>query len=388
MNARMVGQVPLVFLLLGGAGAKDEAPPPPPLEVKVAAVVQRDVPIEIETIGETRGSSEIEIRARVEGFLETVGFREGMPVRRGQLLFTIDPKPFEASLAQARGALAEAQARLSRARQDVERFRPLVEQNAIARQDYDNALSNAAAMEASVAAAEAIAQRAEIDLGYTRITSPIDGIAGKVEVQPGNLVGRGQSTLLTRVSDVDPIHVRFNISERDYLRYARARQQASAAGVAETPLTMILADGSTPPHLGHLGIADRLVDPTTGTLLLAAAFPNPERIVRPGQYARVRAAISVAKGALLVPQRAVSELQATFNVAVVTADNKISMRPVTPGARIGKLWVIENGLQPGDRVVVEGLQKVRDGMVVNPTLVPAEEPAPAAPGAATPGAGV
>ncbi len=390
MNARMSCLLALALLVLVGACAKKEAPPPPPpLDVKVAMVLQKDVPIEIEVIGETRGSTEIEIQARVEGFLETVNFQEGMPVHKGQLLFTIDPRPFQADLARARGAEAEAQARLTRARQDVDRFKPLVEQNAIPRQDYDNALSSAAAAEASLATAQAVVQNAEIDLGYTRITSPIDGIAGKVEVQPGNLVGRGQTTLLTRLSDIDPIHVRFNISERDYLTYTRASIAAEKSGAAgKLPLTMVLADGSTHPHQGAIVFADRVVDATTGTLLLEAGFPNPERIVRPGQYARVRAAVQVEKGALLVPQRAVAELQATFSVAVVGPDNKVSLRSVTPGARSGALWVIASGLQPGERVVVEGLQKVREGMVVNPTVVPAEVPAPAAPGTSTPGAGV
>ncbi len=392
MYARTSCLLALVLLVLVGACAKDAAPPaPPPVDVKIAAVLQKDVPVEVEVIGETRGSTEIEIQARVEGFLETVNFQEGMPVHKGQLLFTIDPRPFQANLAQARGAEAEAQARLTRARQDVDRFKPLVEQNAIARQDYDNALSTAAAAEASLASAHAVVQNAEIDLGYTRIMSPIDGIAGKVEVQPGNLVGRGQTTLLTRISDIDPIHVRFSISERDYLTYVKAAQETGGrVGGGKLPLSMILADGSTHPHQGEIVFADRVVDATTGSLLLEAGFPNPERVVRPGQYARVRAAVKVETGALLVPQRAVAELQATFSVAVVGPDNKVEMRPVKPGARFGSLWVIENGLKPGDRVVVEGLQKVRDGVVVNPTIIPAEEPAPAGAGAGatTPGAGV
>jgi membrane fusion protein, multidrug efflux system len=383
MYARTSCFLALALVVLLGACAKKEAPPPPPpLDVKVATVLQKDVPILAEAIGETRGSEEIEIQARVEGFLEAVHFEEGMPVRKGQLLFTIDPKQYEASLAQARGALAQAEAQLSRARQDVDRFRPLVEQNAIARQDYDNALSSAAAAEAAVASARAVAQGAEIDLGYTRVYSPIDGLAGKVEVRPGNLVGRGQTTLLTRISDIDPIHVRFSISEREYLTLSKARQADGAGSEPrKLPFTMILADGSTHPHDGELVFADRLVDPTTGTLLLEAAFPNPERIVRPGQYARIRVPVGLAKDAILVPQRAVMELQATFSVAVVTADNKISMRQVTTGPRVGSLWVIENGLKAGDRVVVEGMQKAREGLTVNPTVVPIEDPAAAKPGA-------
>lgn len=377
------------LLLVLGACGKQEVQAPPPMEVKVSTVLQQDVPVEIEVIGETRGSTEIEIQARVEGFLETVHFDEGKPVRRGQLLFTIDPRPFEADLAQARGALAEAEAKYLRARQDVDRFKPLVEKNAIARQDYDNALSSAAAAEAAVAGAKAVAQRAEIDLGYCRIISPIDGIAGKIEVKPGNLVGRGQSTLLTTISDVDPIHVRFNISERDYLTFVKATQQKTGElKPRQLPLSLLLSDGSTHPHTGAMVFADRLIDATTGTMMLEAAFPNPERIVRPGQYGRVRAAVAVEQGAILVPQRAVAELQATFNVAVVGADNKVTMRPVTPGQRIGPLWVIRSGLQAGERVVVEGLQKVREGTLVNPTVVEIEAPKPAGADTAAAGAGV
>jgi len=371
------------FLTVTAAGCgQKEAPAPPPPDVKVATVLQKDVPVYVEAIGQTRGSTEIEVRARVEGFLESVDFKEGSPVRKGQLLYTIDPRPFEAALAQARGSLAEAEAQLARATQDVVRFEPLVAKNAISRQEYDTAVVVKRAAEAAVEAAKASAERARIDLGYTKVEAPADGLVGKTEVYAGTLVGRGQSTLLTHISQIGTIHVRFTISERDYLQYAR-RTPRDRPG--KLPFELVLADGSVHPHQGQLVFVDRNVDPTTGTILLEAAFPNPGGIVRPGQYARVRAAIELKHGAILVPQRAVSELQGIYNVAVVGADDTVEMRMVKPAERIGTLWVIDSGLKAGDRVVVEGLQKVRPGIKVTPEVVTIQDGA-AAPGGAPAGA--
>ncbi len=350
-------------------GCGESAPPPaPPVEVQVATVLQRDLPIYIENIGQTLGSQEVEVRARVEGFLETVNFREGSFVKKGDRLYTIDPRNLEQALAQARGQLARARADLARASQDVARYRPLVAQNAIPRQQFETAVQVESAAKAAVDAAQATADNAEINLQYTKVDSPIDGLVGKTEVKPGNLVGRGDNTLLTTVSTIDPIHVRFTISERDYLKYARAsgdREGADRRGNFE----LILADGSVHEHPGGLLFADRVVDPRTGTLLLEAEFPNPDRLVRPGQYARVRAPVDLKKDAILVPQRAVRELQATFSVAVVSADGVVSMRTVKPGERVDSLWAIDSGLAPGERVVVEGMQKVREGMKVHATVV-------------------
>jgi membrane fusion protein (multidrug efflux system) len=365
-----------------GCGKK-EAPAPPPPDVKVATVLQKDVPIYVEAIGQTRGSTEIEVRARVEGFIQTIDFKEGNPVRKGQLLYTIDPSQYEAALAQAKGALAETEAQLARARQDVVRYEPLVAKNAISRQEYDTAVVVQRAAEAAVEASKAQAESAQINLSYTKVVAPENGLAGKTEVYPGTLVGRGQSTLLTHISQIGTIHVRFTIPERDYLYYARRRQEAGKADQApQLPFELVLADGSAHPEKGRLVFVDRNVDPTTGTILMEAAFPNPGGIVRPGQYARVRAAVDLKMGAILVPQRAVSELQGIYNVAVVGGDDAVEIRMVTQGQRIGNLWVIDAGLKAGERVVVEGLQKVRPGVKVKPEAVTIEEGVAPPPGAA------
>lgn len=372
-------------ILLAGCGPK-AAPPPPPPAVKVATVLQQDVPVHLETIGEARGNTEIEIRARVAGFLQTVDFQEGSLVSKGQRLCTIDPALFEAPLAQARGGLAEAEAQLARARRDVVRYGPLVAKNAISRQEYETAVAIERAAVAGVDAAEATVERARIQLGYAKVLAPADGLVGRTEVYAGTLVGQGNTTLLTRISQIDPIHVRFSLPEKDDLYYFRRREELkqNAGDMPQLPFRLMLADGSTLPGEGRPVFVDRAVDPTTGTIMLEAAFPNPDFMVRPGPYGRVRATASVKPGAILVPQRAVSEMQGVYRVATVKADDTVEMRIVTPAERIGSLWVIDSGLQPGDRVVVEGVQKARPGIKVAPETVTIGEgttPA-AAPGAA------
>src|SRR5262245_9341139 len=314
--------------LLFGCEKKEETVAPPPPDVKVAVVLQKTVPIYAENVGETVGASDIEIRARVEGFLQTVNFQEGSFVKKGDLLYTIDPQPLRAALAQAQGRVAEAQAQLSKAHQDVARYKPLVEKNAISREEYETSVSAEQAATASVDAAKASAQDAQLNLGYTNVYSPIDGLVGKTQVKPGNLVGRGENTLLTVVSNVDSIHVRSHVSERDYLRFARAKGAApKVADKRENAFELVLADGSVYNHKGKLVFADRAVDPTTGTLGVEAEFPNPDHLLRPGQYTRLRAEIDQKNDAILVPQTAVQELQGTYSVAVVGSDNKVSLRP-------------------------------------------------------------
>jgi membrane fusion protein (multidrug efflux system) len=355
--------------------------------VQVAQVLQRDVPINVEAIGQTRGAEEIEVRARVAGFLESVQFEEGSPVRKGKLLYTIDPREYEAAVAQANGRLAQAQADLARYEQDVARYRPLVEQNAYPKENLDTAIAQANAGRANVDAAKAQVAQAQLNLSYTKVYAPTDGIVGKTEVNVGNLVGQGQNTLLTHISKIETIDVRFTIPERDYLYYARRRQQrqGNVAPGPQLPFELVLADGSLHPYQGQLVFVDRNVDPQTGTILLEAAFPNPGSIVRPGQYARVRAAVDFKKGAILVPQRAVSELQGTYNVAVVGSGDTVELRMVTPGQRIGSLWVIDSGLKAGDRIVVEGVQKVRAGVKVKPEIVTIKEGTGATPFGTTTG---
>jgi len=366
--------------------AKKEAPAAAPPQVKVATVLQRDVPVYIDVLGQTRGSTEIEVRARVEGFLESVDFKEGSYVKKGQLLYTIDPRPLEASVAQAKGVQAQAEAQYARAKQDVVRYEPLVAKNAISRQDYETAVQLQRAAEASVEAAAASAKRAAIDLSYTRVEAPASGIVGRTEVYPGTLVGRGQSTLLTRISQVDAIHVRVSIPEKDFIEYTRRAEERRKAGSAE-PLKfeMVLADGSVHPEKGSLVFVDRAVDTQTGTILVEVAFPNPGGIVRPGQYARIRVAIDEKKSAFLVPQRAVTEMQGVYSVAVVGPDNTVDLRMVRASDRVGTLWVIDQGLKAGDRVVVEGVQKVRAGLKVTPVAATIEDDAAPPPQAPPPG---
>lgn len=346
-------------------------------EVYVAEVVQKDVPIYMEIVGQTQGSQDVDIRARVEGFLDSINFSEGSFVRKGDLLYQIDPKPLEAALAQARANLANSQARLDQATITVNRMKPLAEQQAVSLQELDNALANQNSARAAVDAGRAAVDKAVLDLGYTRIASPIDGVVGTTEVKAGNLVGSGESTLLTTVSQVDPIVFRGGISEADYLRMAgNIKERRASLGEHAVEVHLLLADGSTYPYQGSLEAVERAVDPTTGTLSMQVSFPNPERLLRPGQYGRVRFAAEIRKNAILVLQRAVQELQDRFNVAVVGPDNTVSMRSVKVGPRVGDLWVIDEGLKPGEKVVVEGLQRVRDGMSV--TAVPVDMSPPEA----------
>ena len=387
-----------LFVLLSACKKEEQKAPPPPPVVKVAEAISRDVPIVVEAIGQTRGNTEIEISARVEGFLETMNFQQGSFVKKGQRLYTIDSRPFASSLAQAKASVAQSKADLVRMQQDVARYEPLVAKNAVSVQDYQTAQAKAKAQEAAVAAAEAVQQRAQIELGYTNVVAPDDGLIGTTEAFPGTLVGRGQTTLLNRISKIDPIHVRFSIPEKDYLYYARKREAAAskedkagkagkattAGGDKATEFQLVLADGSVHPSPGTLVFVDRNVDTKTGTIMLEAAFPNPGNIVRPGQYARIRAATSIKKGAVLVPQGAVVDIQGISNVAVLKPDDTAEVRPVKTAERIGSLVVLDSGLKAGERIVVEGMQKARPGVKVQPTLVPIEESAAPSPSSAAP----
>lgn len=355
---------------VAGCHGKPPAPPPQgPPTVLVSPVVQRDVPVTQEWIGTTAGNINAEIRPRAEGYLLRRVYAEGSFVRQGDLMFEIDPRQVQAQLQQTQGDLAEAQAQLSKAQQDVNRFRPLAAQKAVSQQELDNALSAAAAAKAVVDAKQAAVHQARLNLGWSRVTAPISGVAGASQAQVGDLVS--PATVLAVVSQCDPIRVLYPLSEQEYLHLQeRLRSDPAARG---DNLELILADGSTFPHKGHLLFSDRQVDVKTGTIGTVAVFPNPGNLLRPGQFAKVRAVTEVKKGAILVPQRAVSQLQGSFQVAVVGSDDKVQMRPVQPGVRVGSLWQIDSGLQPGDRVVVEGLARVKPGITVRPQEAPAEE---------------
>jgi membrane fusion protein, multidrug efflux system len=369
--------------VLCGACEKPAPVAAPPTEVYVADVVQKDVPVYLELVGQTVGFQDVEIRARVEGFLDSMDFREGSFVRKGAPLYEIDRKPLEASLAQAKADQATAQARLAKADNDVSRYRPLLAKQAVSKQELDDALAAQDAARSEVEAAKAAAEKATLDLSYTRITAPISGLIGTTIVKPGNLVGRGQNTLLTTISQIDPILFRVGVTEADYLKVARRDPSRTGEAPRAGGIQLLLTDGSVYPHAGRVVTVDRAVDPTTGTLGIQMEFPNPGQLLRPGTYGRARVLLENKPNALLVQQRAVQELQNLYSVAVVNADNKVAFRNVKVGQRVDSLWVVDDGLKPGERVVVEGLQRISDGMTVAPKPAPvatsgtgASQPAP------------
>jgi len=402
-----------------------KAAPPPPPEVVIAEVVQRAVSIERDFTARTEAVPTVEIRARVPGVLEEVLFKEGTEIRQGQTLFVIQRDEYRAALETARAQLAKAQADLTRARdasvidraraqlaqrqadlekarQDVARYRPLAEARAIPQQDLDTSVAQekvavagvdvSVAMlrdteliqrtqiqlaEAAVEAGKAAVIQADLNLGYTTIQSPINGIIGKVMVDRGNLVGKSEPTLLATVSMVDPIYVDFPVAEADYLRLA-ARMRLDSQGRAQGPrpaLELFLTDDRPFPHKGHVAFVDRAVDARTGTIGVRAEFPNPDRLIRPGQFARVRGVIEQRAVAVLVPELAVQEQQGAKTVLVVEGGDKVALRPIKVDERIGDFYIVRDGLKPGERVVVEGLQRVRPGMQVKPVAKPSEPPA-------------
>jgi RND family efflux transporter MFP subunit len=351
------------FILLGCQSQK-AAGPPPPLEVEVASVVQKDVPIYGEWVATLDGYVNAQIQPQVTGYIVDQTYKEGSFVRKGQILFQIDMRPFQALLDQAKAQLAQAQAQSGKTQLDVDRDTPLAKERAIAQSQLDNDIQANLAAKASVKAAEAQVEQAQLNLDFTHVTSLVDGIVGIAQVQIGNLVN--PTTVLTSVSQVNPIKAYFPISEQEYMHYAariNAHNQQEVPSDAP-PFELILADGTMYPQKGRLLLTNRQVDVTTGSIQLVCAFPNPNNILRPGQFGRVRAAGETKTGALLVPQRAVTELQGTYQVAVVQGDNKVALLPVKVGERVGTMWIIESGVHPGDLVVVEGLQKVRDGSPV------------------------
>jgi membrane fusion protein (multidrug efflux system) len=410
------------IVLLAGCGEKEgvnakEGPAAPATSVVVSAVVQKTVPIFTELTARIDATDSVDIRARVKAFLLKQSYEEGKMVKAGQVLFTLDKREYEAQLMQAKAQLAKAQADLTQAQDktvtavaeanlnialaqlgkadlDVNRLKPLAALRAVPQQDFDNALAaqqgakadvegrraslntakvnqTAAIQQAQAAleAANASISQDELNVEYCTVTTPIDGIAGVRQVAPGNLVGQGEATLLATVSNVNPVRVYVSISESDYLMYQRIREQGKLKNMGGE-LELILADGSIFPDKGRIIIADRAVDLKTGTFGLVAEFPNPQALLRPGQFARVRLAATVAENALLVPQKAVTEMQSAKVVYVVGSDNKVALRSVVLGQRVGQDYIITEGVKSGERIVVEGLQKVRPGDTVNPTDQP------------------
>lgn len=345
------------------ACSKEEPPPPPPPEVEVTTAVQRDVPIYIELVGATLGSEDVEIRARVEGYLASVSFTEGSFVKKGQVLYKIDPQPFQAALAQAQANFETAKARLEKTNNDVARYKPLAAQKAVSQQELDNALSAQEAARFQVTAYDAVVSKAKLDLAYTTITSPVDGLIGTTQMKVGSLVGRGENTLLNTISQTHPILFRCAIAEGEYLRLARSG--AGRGLEKQYGVELILADGTVHPHKGRLDAVERAVDPTTGTLTGQFSFPNPQRILRPNQYGKARFVTEVKEDAVLIPQRAVQEIQGLYSVMVVKSDSTVEQRMVKTGERVGNIWVIESGVKPGEKVIVEGVQRVRPGQQVN-----------------------
>lgn len=353
-------------LLADGCGSKQAAPAVGPPDVEVVGVVQKDVPIYGEWVATLDGYVNAQIQPQVSGYLIKQNYKEGSPVRKGEALFEIDPRPFQAALDQAKAQLAQAEAQLGKARLDVERDTPLAAAKAIAQSQLDNDIQAKLAASAAVESAKAQVEQAQLNLEFTYVRSLVDGIAGIATGQVGNLVG--PNTLLTTVSQMDPIKAYFTVSEQEYLNYVRRNPTEAEREAKEKQLSLelILADGTTYPRRGKFFVADRQVNVQTGAIRLAGLFPNPGNILRPGQYGRVRAETNVQAGVLLVPQRAVMELQGSYQVAVVGTDNKVSIRAVKVGEPVSTMWIIEKGLKPGERVVVEGVQKVREGTLVNP----------------------
>ena len=351
----------VALALIAGCSAKEEKPAPPPLGVTIAPVVQKDVPIHQEWVGTMVGNVDAEIRPKVEGFLLTRLYTEGSYVEKGQPMFQLDKRQAQAAVEQATGNLERARAALSQAQIDVRRFTPLVAQRAVSQAELDKATSSERAASATVDADQAALDNAKLNLGWTTVTSPISGIAGVAKVGIGDLIT--PVAVMTTVSTVNPIYVDINIAEQDYMRFQRNKPSQSK----QQNLELILGDGTVYPHRGSVRFVNREVDSRTGTIQVRGEFPNPGNVLRPGQYARIRAVTELRKAAFLIPQQSVSELQGVYQVGVVGSDNKVTIKTVKLGPQFGDMWVVESGLQAGENVIVDGLQRVKTGATVAPT---------------------
>jgi len=363
-NVRLISVFCLLVLAIFANGCKKHSVIPPPPEVQVITLAPTNVPIFEEWIGTLDGFVNAQIHAQVTGYLLTQNYAEGSEVKQGDLLFQIDPRPFQATLNQAQAKLAQDQAQAGKMELDVKRYTPLAKEQAISQEELDNAIQANLAASAQVKADQAAIENAQLNLGFTKITSPIDGLAGMALAQTGDLVGQS-STVLTTVSTINPIKVYFQVSEQSYVAFWQSLVDSGNVD-RNFPLQLIFVGGSVYPEKGKFFFADRQVDPNTGTLQIVGLFPNTKLKLRPGQYGRVRAQTQTITNALLVPQRAVTELQGSYQVGLVGATNALHFQSVKVGDQIGSNWIIETGLKAGDRVVVEGTQKVQEGMVVNP----------------------
>jgi len=370
-NRRLIHVLFFLVLIFSASGCKKKTPPPPPPEVRVMTVTATNLPVFEEWIGTLDGFVNAQIRAQVTGYLLTQNYTEGGEVKKGDWMFQIDPRPFQAVLDQAKAKLAQDQAQEEDSAKNVKRYQPLAKEQAISQQELDDEVQANLGAKAQVKADEAAVETAQINLGYTKVTSPIDGVAGLAQAQIGDLVSQSGG-LLTTVSTINPVRVYFQVSEQSYLSFWRKLIGAGDNVNQDCPLQLILTDGSVYPEQGRFFFADRNVNPNTGTLQIAGLFSNADFVLRPGQYGRVRAQTQTITNAILVPQRAVNELQGTYQISLVNETNGVHLQPVNVGEQNGADWIIASGLKPGDRVIVEGTQKVKEGMVVNPVPYGAE----------------
>lgn len=391
VDTLLLSSIAGLFLFSTGCSKKAVAAPKP--AVQVLSAIQQDVAVYAEATGQLQGALNVEVRAKVDGFLETMPIKEGQKVKKGELLFTIDSRTPAAAVDQAKGTLARAQAAWDKTKADVARFKPLAASQAISQQELDNALSAERSAKATYDSAKADVTAASVNLGYTKVTAPMDGIVGTTSVNPGALVTA--NTLLTSISQTEKMKIEVAFPERDYIKYAEKINAATTRDLKQVEKNakaeLLLSDGTLYAKKGWVETVDRAIDATTGTLKIRLIFPNPDGTLRPGQFGKIRGSMDQMTGAILVPQRAVQEVQGSFNVAVVGADNKVELRSVKAGTRTGTWWVINEGLKAGERVIVEGLQKVRNGVEVEaqpaaaeplppipskPTAAPAPTPAP------------
>ena len=373
MRFKTIGLIAcLTSLLFACSGEKKDPPPPPPPDVSVIETQAQDVPLFQDFVGQTAGLKDIAIRARLEGFLEGIHFQEGSEVKKGSLLYTLESQPFEEKVATRMSQVAEVKTMLAKTKGDLDRIKPLAAINAVSQSDLDAAVAAYEATLSSLDAANATLRSAKIELGYTQIYSPINGIIGRTKAKVGDFVGKDPNpVILNTVSQVDTILVNFFITETQYLNLAHyiAKANAEQPQQLEDTLELILINGEVYDHKGRPDFIDREVDTTTGSMLVQASFVNPEKLLRPGLFAMVRIKVQDVKNAIMIPQRCVMELQGLFNVFVVDENNKIETRDVKIGSKVGSLWLISEGLKPGEKVVFEGLQKVKDGITVTPTIV-------------------